>query len=163
MIPAAWALDAPRHIFLAAPVEVAVAIVDDGQRIEGIEEPGPERSPGMLRRGLADGLRPEAGARPVGDRLIEGNAGDRDIDALEVAGVFAPHEGEGAGIARLDRGAGELGAAECGVARQPAGDFDSASYSYSVRISVSSGAQETQTFWPRVDGGAAGAAVRSAR
>ena len=57
------------------------------------------------RRGAPDRLRSEAGARPVGHGRVEGDAPDHGVGTLHVLRVFAPHEGERAGIGRLVRGA----------------------------------------------------------
>ena len=86
------------EVFLAAPIEEAIAVVDDSQGVEGIEHPRPERTPGIFGRGLANAFRAQAGAGAVGHGLIKGNAGDRNINACEIAGIFAAHEGKRAGI-----------------------------------------------------------------
>ena len=68
------ALDPGRH-------DVGVAGVDDGQDIEGVdvELERVDRARGVLR--LADGARPEAGARSVADGVVERRTDDRDVDA----------------------------------------------------------------------------------
>ncbi len=103
--------------FLAAPIEETIAIIDDGQRVEGIEHPRPIRPPGMFDRCLADRFGPEAGAGPVAHRLIERDAGDGDIDAGKVTRIFAPHIGQGTGIGSLELGAFEIFAAKGAVPR----------------------------------------------
>ena len=115
----ACASSAFREVFLAPPIEEAIAVINDGQGIEGIEHPGPERTPGIFRRSLAHAFGPKAGAGPVGHGLVKGNAGDRDINAGEIAGVFAAHEGERAGIGRLPLGALDAFAAKGFVTRKP--------------------------------------------
>ena len=96
-------LDAASKAPLPAPPEVAHGVWTNralryagmsAQHIEGIEEPGPIGAPGIVRRGLANGFRPETRAGPVGHRLIEGNAGNGDIHTRQVARVFAAHEGK---------------------------------------------------------------------
>ncbi len=88
--PGRMVLDAPGDLFLAgAPIEIAVAVVDDGEVIERVEEPRPQRPPGKLRRCLADGLRPETRAGAIGSGLIERDAGDGDVDVRQLAGVPA--------------------------------------------------------------------------
>ena len=72
----------------------------------------------MLIRCAADRLRAEARARTVGHRLVEGNAGDGEVDAAEVTGKFAPHKGLSTGVGRLDLGAEMAVAAKGGIARQ---------------------------------------------
>ena len=59
--------------------------VDDGQDLErvDVELERVDRARGVLR--LADRARAEAGARSVGDRVIERRADDRDIDGRGVA------------------------------------------------------------------------------
>ena len=113
-------LEALGEVFLAAPVEEAVTIVDDGERIEGIEVPWPERAPGILGGSLADALGTHARAGPVRDRLVEGNAGDRDVDALEVTRILAAHEGKRTRIGRLPLRALQAVAPKGAVARKRA-------------------------------------------
>src|SRR5215207_2594781 len=111
-------LDPVRDILLAAPIEEAIAIIDNGKGIEGIEEPRPVRTPGMLIGCAADRLGAEARAWTIGHRLIKGNAGDGDVDAAQVTGKSASHERLSAGIGRLDLGAEMAVAAKGGHARQ---------------------------------------------
>src|SRR5215216_5002204 len=111
-------LDPTWDVLLAAPVEEAIAIIDNGKGIEGIEEPGPVRTPGVLIGCAADRLGAEARAWTIGHRLVEGNAGDGDVDAAQVTGKFASHEGLSTGIGRLDLGAEMFVAAKGGIARQ---------------------------------------------
>ena len=95
------ALDRARRLLVVAAVEQAVAIVDDGQLVERIDVERILRIAVHDRGGAADRLRPEAGARPVGHGRVERNAPDDRVGALDVLGVFAPHEGQRAGIGRL--------------------------------------------------------------
>ena len=81
------ALDPGRH-------DVRVAGVDHGQdvvRID-IELERVDRARGVL--GLADRPRPEAGARPVADGVVERGTDDRDIDAeaAELGGIGDPRQ-----------------------------------------------------------------------
>src|SRR6185437_2321770 len=59
--------------------DVGIARVDDGQDLERLdpELEGVDRSGRVLR--LADRPRPEAGARPVADRVVERRADDRNV------------------------------------------------------------------------------------
>ncbi len=91
-----------RNVLVPAPVEITVAVIHNAQSLERVEHPRPMRAPGKLRRGLANGFGPEAGAGPVCDRLIERDAGYGNVDPGQVAGVFAPHKRMHAGIGGLN-------------------------------------------------------------
>ena len=101
------ALDDARRLLVVAGVEQAIAIVDDRHLLEQVAV---ER---ILRIVVEDGggtayrLRPEAGARPVGDGRVEGNAPDDGVGALDGLGVFPPHEGQRPGIGRVAGAAGQ--------------------------------------------------------
>jgi hypothetical protein len=85
----------------AMKIERDVAVVHNGEFPEDVD---PER---ILRiavedgRGAADRLRPEAGARAVGDGHVERDAEHGEIHAGEVAAVTAAHERQRAGIGRV--------------------------------------------------------------
>ena len=70
-------VQALREILLAAPVKEAVAVVDDGQRIEGIEIPRPERAPGFFGGRPADAFGTHPRPRRVRHGLIEAGARQR--------------------------------------------------------------------------------------
>src|SRR5918995_7229438 len=108
-------LDRGWYFLLAPPVEEAVAIIDHGEGLGRVEVPRPVRPPGEMGRRRAPPPGAEAGARPVRHRLVERDAGHRNVDAGEVARIFAPHEEKRPGIGRLDRGAPEVGAQESGI------------------------------------------------
>ncbi len=95
-----------------APVKGAVAVIRDRQRVERIETPGPDRTPGMLRARPSDRLGTEARAGAVADRQVEGHPRHRHIDPRQVARVLAAEEAQRSCIARLDHRALELGPAE---------------------------------------------------
>ena len=56
-------------------------------------------------RGLADRARPETGARAHGEARVEGQADDRDVDAVELRDVRQPQERGHSGDARRGRSA----------------------------------------------------------
>ena len=95
------ALDAGGDVGGAAVVQGAVSGVDDGDAPGRIEAPRPRRPPRELRRSGAHRARPQTGAGAVGGREVEGDAGDRDVDSLEIAGVRPPQEAERTGVGRL--------------------------------------------------------------
>src|SRR5687768_617939 len=69
-----------------------------------------------MGRGGAHPLRAEAGAGTIGHRLVERDAGDGDVHAIEVAGILPAHEGERAGVCRLDGRALMIAAPKGGIA-----------------------------------------------
>ena len=89
----------------AVQVERDVAVIDRGELAENVDPEGVLRVAVEDRRGAADRLRPEAGARPVRHRHVERDAEDREIHAGQVAAVAPAHEGERAGIGRVGRAA----------------------------------------------------------
>ena len=89
----------------AVQVERHVAVVDGGEVVEDVDAERILRVAVEDRRGAADRLRAEAGARPVGHRHVERDAEDGEVDAGQVAAVAPPHEGERAGIGRVGRAA----------------------------------------------------------
>ena len=88
-----------------AIVEGAIAVVDDGERRERIEAERILRVAVEDRRGPPDRLRPEARARPVGGRRVEGDAPHHRIDPGKLARIAPPHERQGAAIGRLEAAA----------------------------------------------------------
>ena len=93
--------DVARDLGMAAVVEAAVAIVDHGECGERVTAERVLRVAVEDGRGPPDRLRPEAGARAVGDGGVERDAPDRDVDPSEIAAVAAAHEGQRAAIGRL--------------------------------------------------------------
>ena len=73
-------------------VECAVAIVDDVHVFQWVGRPAIGRVIGHQRACLADCAGTEPGAGAVRHRLIEGHAGDGQIDAGQVLGVGAAQE-----------------------------------------------------------------------
>ena len=69
-----------------------IAIVDSRQIGKDIDAKGILRVAVENSGSAADRLRPEAGARPVGDGDVERDAENRDIDPGQVAAVAPPHE-----------------------------------------------------------------------
>ncbi|MCY1299748.1 hypothetical protein D9M70_492870 [compost metagenome] len=108
--------DAPGGVLRQAVVEVAVAVVDHRQVVEGIELPGPVALPGRLHRGGADRPRAEAAAGAVGGGGVERHAADHQVDAAQVARITAAHEAGDAGVGRLGQGAVEAVAGDRQVA-----------------------------------------------
>ena len=90
-----------------AVVERAVAVVDHGEGGERVDAERILRIAVEDRRGTPDRLRPEAGARPVGDGAVEGDAEDHRIDPGELPAVAPAHEGQRPAIGRLERAAEE--------------------------------------------------------
>ena len=72
--------------------DVRVARVDDGQDLErvDVELQGVEAARGVV--GLADRPRPEPGAGPMADRVVERRADDGDVDtqSAELGGIVDP-------------------------------------------------------------------------
>ncbi len=68
-------------------VEVAIAGVDHRQRLDHVEPPRERLQLGEAGARLADAARPEPGARPVGCRVVERDAGNDDIGAGVVGRV----------------------------------------------------------------------------
>ena len=93
--------DVAGDLGMAAIVEHAVAIVDDCQGRERVVAQGILRVAVEDGAGTADRLRPEAGTRPVGDRRVERDAPDRDVDVGQIAAVAAAHERQRPAIGRL--------------------------------------------------------------
>ena len=77
-----------------AEIEAAVAVVDDGEPFRGIESPGPQRAPAQLGGSRSDPCRAKTRAWPVGGRQIEGDAGNGNVDTVEIPGVLAPQKAE---------------------------------------------------------------------
>ena len=72
----------------SSEVESAITVVDDGEPIERIKIPWPGNTPGQLGgRGPYRG-RAKAGSGTVSGRGIERHAGNCNIDAFEVTGIF---------------------------------------------------------------------------
>ena len=90
---------------MIAGVEQAIAIVDHRHCLEQLAVEGILRIVVEDRRGAADRLRPEARARPVGHRGVEGDTPHDRVRALDVLGVAPSHEGERACIGRVIRAA----------------------------------------------------------
>ena len=101
--PGGLALDRAGRLLVVADVEQAVAVVDHRQRLEQVAVERILRVGIEDRRGPADRLRAETGARPVGDGGIERDAPHDRVGALHVLGIFAPHEGQRPGIGRIAR------------------------------------------------------------
>ena len=89
-------------------VNGAVAIVHHGQRVEGIKAKGKRVQLGELGRGRPHRARAKPAPGAVGDRTVKGNAGDGDIDALQIAAVAPPGVGQRPGISQLISRALEL-------------------------------------------------------
>ena len=125
----------------AVQVERHVAVVDRGELVEDVEAEGILRIAVEDRRGAADRLRTEAGARPVRHRHVERDAEDREIDAGQVAAVAPAHEGERAGIGRIGRAALQRRGTEGVVDRRLAGEIGrhGALHSRPARISNGDG------------------------
>ncbi len=100
-------LDMARNFRVNAVIEGAVAVVDSRQDLERIEMERILRITAEDCRGPAHTLRAEAGTRPVGDRRVERNAPDSQIDAVQVAAIAAAHETQRPRIGRLIRAAFE--------------------------------------------------------
>src|SRR5690606_5743173 len=84
-----------------AEVEHAIAVVDDGEPVEWIERHTVRSSSGHDAGGGADRAGPDAGTRTVRGRRVERYAGDDEVDPVQVAGVFPPHERKSARVGRL--------------------------------------------------------------
>ena len=95
------ALDAGGDLIGPAGVHRAVAGVGDREPFRRIEAPRPRRPPRELGGRGADCPWPEARARAVGGREVEGDPGDRHVDAFEVARIRPPEEAERAGVGRF--------------------------------------------------------------
>ena len=113
-------LDRGRDFGRPAIVEGAVAIVDHGERLEGIETEGILRVAVEDRRGAADRLRSEPAAGPVRGRGVEGNPPDHSVGAGQVTGIAPPHEGQRAAIGRFVTAALQI--AEKGIVGRPGMD-----------------------------------------
>ncbi len=104
--------------------DVRVAGVDHGQDVErvDVELERMDRARGVLR--LADGARPEPGARTVADRVVERRADDGDVDGApsELVGIGDPrqlHERHGADVGRqVEVGVGREILVPAGVMRE---------------------------------------------
>jgi len=88
--------------------EQAVAIVDDRHSRKQVARKGVLGIVVEDRRSTADRLRPEARARPVGNRRVEGNAPDHRVHAPERLGIFPTHEEQGPGMGRIGGGRGRI-------------------------------------------------------
>src|SRR5690606_21041528 len=93
--------DRRRCLLMIAVVEQAVAIVDDGHRLEQVDAEGILRVDVEDRRRTPDRLRAETRARPVGDGGVEGDAPHDGVGTLHILGEAAPHERQRAGIGRF--------------------------------------------------------------
>ena len=112
--PGALRNDPPR-VFLyplrdglgAARVELAVAVVDHRQPVEGVEAPVVQLGPAQLGGGLPDGPGAEPRAGPVGRGGVKRDPRHGQVNARQLAGVFAPHEAKGAAVSRFAPGAAQ--------------------------------------------------------
>ena len=95
------ALDAGGDLGGPAMVQGAVSGVDDRETLRRVEAPWPRRSPRKLRGCGPDRARAETRARTVGGGEIEGDPGDRDVDALEIACIRSSEEAERPCVRRL--------------------------------------------------------------
>ena len=96
-------LDGGHHGLRAVRVEEAVAVVDDAEIVERRNAPGKRLQLRQLHRGLSDRARAQARARAVGDGVVEGHAGDHQVQAglREVSGVVAPKKRERPAVRHL--------------------------------------------------------------
>ncbi len=77
-------------------VEGEVAVIHDVKFVERRVAPAIGRVEGLQRRGLAQRAGTEAGAGAVRHRLVEGHAGDGEIDAGQVFRIAAAEKAGGA-------------------------------------------------------------------
>ena len=74
-------------------VKRQITVIDDVKLAHGIKAPPIGRIIGLQRAGLADCSGTQAGARPIGHRLIKWHASDRQIDARQVLAVAPAQKG----------------------------------------------------------------------
>jgi hypothetical protein len=85
--------DASGHVGGVRIVEGHVAVIEDGEFLQRRHAvPAEGRIDRLQRRGLADRARTQPRAGAVRHRLVEGDAGHRDIDARQVLAVAAAQE-----------------------------------------------------------------------
>ncbi len=77
----------------AGIIEGQIAVIDNVQFAHRIHLPAIGRIRGQQSACLADRARTEAGTRTVCHRAVEGDAGHRQIDTLQILGQAAPQEG----------------------------------------------------------------------